>query len=410
VWALDERHDDVRPARFQALTAVGNSARTAGAFAAATGGNGRWRKLPGIAVSLLIVGAFVGAGWQVMPRGEPTGGVMFYQAPAERLHLSVTGTMPVFVMRQDQSAIRHGVARVQPDGLIRVDLYDEALPEFATTSEALLFQPGFAALWAAASEASQKELLKRAEAVQGQVGRTLEQVMGSEVFNREYRPALRAILTDAVTAAWDGDRSKVAFDSLLATADPMLRDMLRDEAGKIMEVRLERAFWEFIKTNWASPLYVITGDQIDYTPLSEAIQGVLQDPRLSDALLRLGNQVLDTHESRIFAERLAIGIIDALLRDHRVPDVAARLFWDARFRDEVQPLYEALVALGGALPRHLGGLGNENSLNPLAAHVFKAMTLNSATSLIVFVTPDRRDRIERADPDAAVRLVPVARG
>jgi hypothetical protein len=38
------------------------------------------------------------------------------------------------------------------------------------------------------------------------------------------------------------------------------------------------------------------------------------------------------------------------------------------------------------------------------------MTLNSATSLIVFVTPDRRDRIERADPDAAVRLVPAARG
>jgi hypothetical protein len=326
------------------------------------------------------------------------------------LRLSPSGTIPVFVVRRDQSAIRHGVARLQSDGVIRVEFYEQGLPELATTSEALLFQPGFAALWAVASDASQKELLERARAVQGQVGRTLERVIGSDAFNQQYRPVLRSILSDAVTAAWDDDRSRVAFDAMLQTADPMLRDMLRDEAGRILEIRLEHAFWEFIKTNWASPFYVITGDKVDYTPLSEAIQGVLRDPRLSDSLLQLGNQLLDTVEARILAERLAIGIIDALLRDHRVPDVAARLFWDARFRVEVQPLYEALVALAGALPRHLGGLGNENSLNPLAAHVFKAMTLNSATSLIVYVTPDRRDRIERADPGVAVRLLAAAHG
>ena len=405
---LHERSGESRPTGLRALSAVGMPARAAPGMGSP--GDGRWRKLPGLAVSLLIVAGFVWAGWMVVPRGGPSGGVRYYAAPAERLTLSPTGTMPVFVVRRDQSAIRHGIARLQPDGVIRVDLYEESLPEFATTSEALLFQPGFATLWAAASDASQQELRRRAEAVQGQIGRTLERVVGSDVFNQEYRPVLRAILTDAVTAAWDDDRSKVAFDALLQTADPMLRDMLRDEAGKILEARLERAFWEFIKTNWASPFYVITGDTIDYTPLSEAIQGVLRDPHLRDSLLGLGNQLLDTHEARILAERLAIGIVDALLRDHRVPDVAARMFWDARFRGQVQPLYETLVALAGALPRHLAGLGNENALNPLAAHVFKAMTLNSATSLIVFVTPDRRDRIERADPEAAVRLVPAAHG
>jgi hypothetical protein len=405
---LDERSGESCPTGLPALSAVAEPARAASG--AAPPGTGRWRKVPGLLVSLLIVGGFVAAGWTVVPRGGPAGGVRYYQAPAERLHLSPTGTMPVFVVRHDQSAIRHGVATLQPDGVIRVNFYEQGLPELSSTSEALLFQPGFATLWAVASEASQKELLQRVQAVQGQVGQTLERVIGSDVFNQEYRPMLRSILSDAVSAAWDDDRSKAAFDALLETADPMLRDMLRDEAGKILEGRLESAFWEFIKTNWASPLYVITGDKIDYTPLSEAIQGVLRDARLRDTLLQLGNQVLDTHEARILAERLAIGIIDALLRDHRVPDVATRLFWDARFRGQVQPLYEALVGLAGALPRHLGGLGNENSLNPLAAHVFKAMTLNSATSLIVLVTPERRDRIERADPDAAVRLLPAAHG
>jgi hypothetical protein len=406
---LDERSGDSCPTGLPALSAVASKpARIA--VAPRASGNGRWRKLPGLTVSLIIVAAFVAAGWTVVPRGDPAGDVRYYQAPAERVRLSPTGTMPVFVMRHDQSAIRNGVARVEPGGIVRVEFYRERLPEMATATDALLFQPGFAALWAAASDASQKELLQRAQAVQGQVGQTLERVIGSDAFNREYRPILRAILTDAVTAAWDDARSKVAFDALLGTADPMLRDMLQDEAGKILEARLERAFWQFLKTNWASPIYVITGDTIDYTPLSEAIQGVLRDPRLRDSLLRLGNEVLDTREARILAERLAIGIIDALLRDHRVPDVAARLFWDPRFRAEVQPLYAALVALAGAVPRHLGGLGAENSLNPLAAHVFKAMTLSGATSMIVYVTPDRRDRIERADPDAAVRLLPATHG
>jgi hypothetical protein len=406
---LDERSGDSCPTGLPALSAVA-SRPVRIAVAARAPGNGRWRKLPGLTVSLLIVAAFVAAGWTVVPRGGPAGSVRYYHAPAERLHLSPTGTMPVFIMRHDQSAIRQGVARVEPGGVVRVEFYQESQPEMATASEALLFQPGFAALWAAASDTSQKELLQRAQAVQGQVGQTLERVIGSDAFNREYRPILRAILTDAVTAAWDDARSKVAFDALLGTADPMLRDMLQDEAGKILEARLEHAFWEFLKTNWASPIYVITGDSIDYTPLSEAIQGVLRDPRLRDSLLRLGNEVLDTREARILAERLAIGIIDALLRDHRVPDVAARLFWDPRFRAEVQPLYAAMVALAGAVPRHLGGLGVENSLNPLAAHVFKAMTLSGATSMIVYVTPDRRDRIERADPDAAVRLLPATHG
>jgi len=392
------------------LSATAVTARPIGGPRAQSAGQGLWRKLPGLVVSLLIVVGFVAAGWRVMPHGGPAGGVRYYAAPTGRLQLSATGTMPVFVMRRDQSAIRHGVASLEPGGAIRIEFYEEDLPELATASEALLLQPGFAALWAAASDGSQKELLKRAQAVQGQVGRTLEQVIGSDVFNREYRPVLRAILADAVTAAWDDDRSKAAFAGLLETADPLLRDMLRDEAGRILQSRLEHAFWEFIKTNWASPIYIITGDQIDYSPLSEAIQGVLRDPRLRDSLLQLGNRLLDTREAQLLSERLAIGIVDALLRDHRVPDIAAKMFWDARFRREVQPLYDALVALAGALPRHLGGLGNENTLNPLAAHVFKAMTLNGATSLIVFVTPDRRDRIERADPDAAIRLSPRPRG
>ena len=106
---MDERSGDSCPAGLRALSTVA-SRPVRVAVAARAPGNGRWRKLPGLMVSLIIVAAFVAAGWTVVPRGDPIGGVRYYQAPAERLRLSPTGTMPVFVMRHDQSAIRHGVA------------------------------------------------------------------------------------------------------------------------------------------------------------------------------------------------------------------------------------------------------------------------------------------------------------
>jgi hypothetical protein len=152
------------------------------------------------------------------------------------------------------------------------------------------------------------------------------------------------------------------------------------------------------------------GGELDYAPLTEALVEVLQDRQFQESLVAMGTRLLEAHESRILAERLAIGIIDALLRDGRVPEVAAKLFWDARFHDAVRPLADAIFALAGSIPRHLGGLGRENTLNPLAAHVFKAMTLNTQTNLIMFMTPENRDRIEQSDPEAAILLQPAAPG
>jgi hypothetical protein len=56
------------------------------------------------------------------------------------------------------------------------------------------------------------------------------------------------------------------------------------------------------------------------------------------------------------------------------------------------------------VPRHLGGLGEQNDLNPLAAHVFKSMTLNAQVGFVMFVTPATRARIRQIDLDAAVPL------
>jgi hypothetical protein len=363
--------------------------------------------VPSFIASLLFLCAFIAAGWVVLPAASPGGGTRYFHAPAATLFPAPDGSMPVFILRGDRSPVRHGVARIEPGGLIRVDLYRQDQAEFRTMSQALLFDTGFSVLWAAASDRAHDELRQRVRRVQDEVVKSLERVMSDEIFTHEYRPVLRSILTDALGSAWQDRQAKAAFDNLMDAADPMLRDALRDDVGKILEARLEKAFWQFLKTNWSSPVYFITGDRVDYTPITEAIEGVLRDPRLQERMGAFGQKLIDTHEARVLAERLAIGVIGALLRDVRVPDVAGKMLWDPRFREEVRPLAEALDGLGAALPRDLGGLGSEHSLNPLAAQVFKALTLNRRAQLIMFVTPESRARIQQTDPDSAFALEPA---
>jgi hypothetical protein len=365
--------------------------------------------VPSVIVSLLLICAFVGAGWTVFPSSRPGGAVRYYAAPEAPYRLDPDGTLPVFVLRADGTTVRNGTGRRIPGGGLELELYRHPAPELAASSEALLFQPGVGVLWAAAPEEAHRKLIAELRATQDEVGHTLERVMGFDVFVREYRPEMRAILTDALTQSWNDSRTRAAFDDLLDTADPVLRQLLHEEAGSLLRHRLETAFWDFLKANWTGPVDLLVGNGLDYGPLHEALAGIMRDQALQEALLRAVNRVLDRPEARLLAERVAIGTIDALLRDRRIPDLVSRLYLDVRLQAAVRPLGDRLVSLGGALPRYLGGLGAERSLNPLAAHVFKALTLNAPTSLVLLVTPAERAQIAAADPEAGVALQPVLR-
>ncbi|MFO1057391.1 MAG: hypothetical protein U1E53_10545 [Dongiaceae bacterium] len=365
--------------------------------------------MPSVIVSLLLLCAFVGAGWTVFPIAHGRGELRHFAAPGVAYRPDPDGTLPVFVLRPDGTTVRNGVARADPQGGLAVELYRHPGPEVAGASEALLFDPGVGVLWAAAPEAAHRKLIDELRAVQDEVGHTLERVMGDDVFVHDYRPAMRAILADALSQAWNDPRTRAAFDDLLDAADPVLRDLLHQEAGAVLQHRLETAFWEFLKANWTGPVDILIGNGLDYAPLHEAIAGIMRDQQLQDSLLRSVNRLIDTPQAQLLAERMAIGTIDALLRDRRIPDLASRLYLDVRLQAAVQPLSERLVDLGAALPRYLGGLGSERSLNPLAAHVFKALTLNAPTSLILLVTPAERAQIAAADPEAGVALRPVTR-
>lgn len=356
----------------------------------------------------LMIGVILSAAQAVVPHADSRAERRVYAVPDTAPVLDPAHVLPVFVMREGRGAIRHGTAQLQPDGTLLVEFYRTPLADAAVATEPLLFEPDLTAMWVAAPDSSRHELRARLVAVQDEVAQTLERVMMSEAFTLEYRPALREIFSDALSGAWEDERTAEALGQVTAMAGRIARYDLRGPIEALLDERVEAAIWSFLEANWAWLPAVPFGVDLDYSPLATIVEDTLADPAFRETLADFAGRILDIDETRVLAERLAIGALDALLRDGRIADVAAAMLADARLHHAVQPLADEVLALGAAVPRHLGGLGDETDLNPLAAHVFKAMTLDARVGFVMFVTPERWRVIRSIAPDAALRLAEAA--
>lgn len=365
--------------------------------------NARVSRLVGGLATAGLIAVLVVVWRDVAPRASAGGEVRFYSVDG-RTPGSDGAELPVFVMRDGRGAIRHGVARVLADQRLRIEFYESPLPGFAAATEPLLFEPTLTAMWVAASDDSRQELMSHLGGAQDEVARTIERIVGSDVFATDYRPVLRAILGDALGTAWADDKARVALDRLLAVGSRIAQHELQGKLTALLERRVETAIWTFLAENWVYLPATPFGVELDFAPVQAVIKDAFADPELRSLLAAFGGRMLEVDETRLLAERLTIGAVDVLLRDPRLPKVAARMFADPQLRQQVKPLADALMALAAAVPRHLGGLGAENDLNPLAAHVFKAMTLNAPVGFVMFVTPATRARIQQVDREAAVPL------
>jgi hypothetical protein len=368
--------------------------------------SGRLARLASVGASVLLILTIGYAGWIVIPRtilvdsGEAYREVGQTSGAGPRL-------VPVFVMRPDHTVVRHGSAILEADGRVSVNLFASTASEEPQATDALLFEPTVAVLWAAAPEKSRADLKQRFEDVQQQAAHALEALITSDVFTNLYRPVLRSILTDAITHAWEDAKTKSAFSDVLASSDAAFKDKLGQGMEAIVISRVKDAVWDMLETNWLNAFGVPLGYDLDYTPVTRAVATTLLDPRLQQTLVEFGSERLGTSEARRLAERIVVGAVEALMSDHRIPDVVSAMLWDARLRELVHPFTDAAVGLGAALPRDLAGLGATATLNPLAAHVFKAILLGQHTPLILFVTPEERGHIERLAPNAAKLLRPA---
>jgi hypothetical protein len=366
----------------------------------------RLARLASAGISALLILAITYAGWIVMPHAVAIDSGEVYQE-AGREAANLPRVIPVFVMRPDHSVVRHGTAILEANGRVSVNLFASTAAEEPQATEGLLFDPTVAVLWAAASEQARGELKQRFDDVQHTATDATEKLITSNVFTNLYRPVLRAILTDAVNHAWEDEKTRAAFSDVLVSADAAFKEKLSQGLEDIVLSRVKEGVWDMLETNWLNAFGVPLGYDLDYAPVTRAVSATLLDPRIQQTLTEFGTERLGTDEARRLAERIVIGAVEGLMSDRRIPDAMSAMLWDPRLRELVRPFTDAVVALGSALPRDLGGVGSKATLNPLAGHVFKAVLLGQQTPLILFVTPEERARIERLAPSSAKPLRPA---
>src|SRR5690606_35521092 len=105
-----------------------------------------------------LIAVFVYLGFGIVPRAGVASPELYrssYELSFKRKNL------PVFIMRDDRSVVRHGTARIGGDGMIEVELFGSTRMTGASPMDALLFESGLPALWAAVSDSSQAELLRQ---------------------------------------------------------------------------------------------------------------------------------------------------------------------------------------------------------------------------------------------------------
>src|SRR5262249_29381301 len=157
-------------------------------------------------------------------------------------------------------------------------------------TDGLLFAPTIAVLWAVASETARGELKQRFDDIQTQATGSVEKLITSDVFTNIYRPALRAILTDAVAHAWEDQKTRSAFSELLSSSDAAFKEKLSNGLETIIVGRIRDAVWDMLETNWLNAFGVPLGYDLDYTPVSRAVATTLLDPRLQQTLMEFGSE------------------------------------------------------------------------------------------------------------------------
>src|ERR1700720_1426698 len=140
-------------------------------------GLARWASA-GVSVLLILLIAY--AGWTVVPHAVAIDSGEVYQE-AGRQSADAPRVIPVFVMRPDHSVVRHGTAILEANGRVSVNLFASTASEELQATDALLFEPTVAVLWAVAPEKARTDLKQRFENAQQQAAKAIEALITSDI-------------------------------------------------------------------------------------------------------------------------------------------------------------------------------------------------------------------------------------
>lgn len=350
-----------------------------------------------MAASLALAVLFLAAGWATLPtRGAPPTWV--YRLPDPGGILSDGEEMPVFIMRPDRSTLRAGLARAKADGRIDVSLYDPSDPRLIQGSEGVLFNGDLRVLWLLASDAERKQLQAGLEALGHGFREAVDAVLGSPEFNDDYRNLLKDIGRETIEAAWHDPETRAAYDELLRSAEPVLRDVVGRDLKGIVLKRAEPLVWDMLSANVGTLLNVFqSSSSWDVSPLEQAMEAIQRDVRERGLIEKTGQRILDSWQAKAFVQTFAGNVVDAVARDGRIKDVLGRMLTDQRLSPYLTPLSKPAGELARLTPNVLFGVHPQSDLNAIAAYTFRGFVTGRPGQLIILMSAQHREEMLRLD-------------
>ena len=341
---------------------------------------------------------FLAAGWATLPtRSAPPTWTYRLQDPITDAGAEPRGeAVPVFIMRQDRSTLRAGLAHPQADGRIDVMLFDPGDPTLIQGSEALLFNADLRVLWLLASDAERAELWRGLDALGRGLRDAVDAVMRSPEFD-EYRTVLKDIGRETIEAAWRDPGTKTAYDELVRSADPVLREAVGRDLKAIVLKRAEPMLWDMLSANVGTLLNVFHTQQWDFAPLEGALEAIQRDVRERGLVEKTAQRILDSWQAKAFLQTFAGNVVDAVGRDPRLKEVLGRLFTDARLGPYMAPLSRPAGELARMTPSVLFGVHPHSDLNAIAAYIFRGFITGRPGQLIIMMSAQHREQMLRLD-------------
>jgi hypothetical protein len=360
------------------------------------------------ALSLVMLGVFLGLGWTSLP-ANLAGAQTALRLQDQQAGDSGIG-IAVFVLREDGDALRFGNAEMEAPGIVRVGLYDPLDPLLSQATVAVSLPGDGRLLWLLASPEERSALRDKAAALVVSLSHSGAEIARSEPFRAEYRDRFLQILNNAVQQAWQASRTSGAWQDLLRSYQPILRQVASRDLRPIIERNFQGVALRMLKVNALGMIDPFHERPWNMEPIEQALQDSIQEVRNREIPEQTVLRMLDAPQTAAFL-RIFIGVAgETLAHDTSLQDLLGQMVYDPRFRPHMEPAMDRLLDLGRTAPRLLISLHGSTDLNLVAAAAIRTTLSGRPDRVVVFMSPHQRDELMALDPSMVHSLEMLGRG
>ena len=349
-----------------------------------------------------MLALLVAVGWSALPGSLTDAGATVRLT--DHRHDSAGITTAVFALRQDGTAVRFGNAELAPNGVIRIGLYNPLDQLIATATEPVSLPADPRLLWLLASPAERQRLGEQSSALVVAVSAAIGDILRSPEFNATYRDRFVAVLQACMQEAWQAPQVTTAWQALLRSYEPILRDVIARDIRPIMERHFRSVPLSMLRANALPLLDPFTERAWDMQPVEDALREAIITIRDHGVPERAAMELMDSPATVDFLKVFQTVLVGRLARSKPLSGLAGEMAFDPRLRPYLTEVTERANDLARSAPRLLVSLHGSTDMNLVAATVIRTVFAGRPDRVVVFMSPAQRDEITELDR-AAVHLL-----